>query len=60
MNEAEDFPVSDILTEPPEEEGDNSEAGGGKPVDPVGEDEIEDTAPLDDDDVEDDDEFPGP
>lgn len=47
----------EILTEPPEEgEGDDSEAGGGQNVSPVAPEEIEDTTPLDEDDVEDDDE----
>lgn len=38
-----------ILEDAPEEEGDNSEAGGGKPVDSVSADEIEDAPEQEDD-----------
>jgi hypothetical protein len=45
------------LEHPPEiEEGDNTEAGGGQPVDPVTDDELANTDELEEDDVEDDDE----
>lgn len=42
--------MSDVLEEPPEEEGDNSEAGGGKPVAPTKEGEISETPELEEDD----------
>jgi hypothetical protein len=53
MTQIELFPTSEILTEPPEDEGDNSEAGGGKPTEPVSEDELEDADDLDDDEQDD-------
>lgn len=43
--------MSDVLDKPPEEpEGDDTEAGGGKPADGVTEDALSDTEDLDDDD----------
>ncbi len=42
------------LTEPPEEgEGDDAEAGGGRPIAPVHEDQLEDAEPLDEDEEDD-------
>lgn len=46
----------EILEQPPEEEGDDTEAGGGKPTAPITEGEVEDTDPLEEDDYEGDDE----
>lgn len=52
-------PLEEPLSEPPAEgEGDNSEAGGGKPASPVEEHELEDTPDLEEDD--DDLDAPGP
>lgn len=47
--------MTEILEQPPEEEGDNSEAGGGDAVEPVEESDLSDTKELEEGDVEDDD-----
>ncbi len=48
------LPLSEPLTEPPEEgEGDDAEAGGGRPIAPVHEDQLEDAEPLDEDEEDD-------
>lgn len=47
--------MTEILDHPPfEEEGDDSEAGGGTTSDPVTEPDLEDARELKDEDVEDD------
>jgi len=44
-----DTPLDEPLTEPPGEEGDNTQAAGGRPAYPVDEEDLEDADQLEED-----------